>query len=81
MLDVVFDFSTWWLHMKMRYACQKPHLQRSHTLNLATQILEKRFFEGNQKKSKVESSEVFFVEWKYFIETKYFSPTPTSLAL
>ena len=34
---------------------QISHTSDNHTLNLATQIFEKKFFERNQKKSKVES--------------------------
>ena len=48
------------LELEFRRSYRK-HLQISCTLNLAAQILEKKFFERNHKKSKVKSLEVFFI--------------------
>ena len=63
LLDNIFKL-IWKIWMKTwvpKKPADKPHPQINCTLNLAAQILEKKFFERNQKKSKVKSWEIFFI--------------------
>ena len=53
--NFIVKFSLDYFYRSLKNFSYRKNPQMSRALNLAAKILEKKFFESNQKKSKVES--------------------------